>query len=135
MAFRVEVTPPAKRDAKEILKWLDSQQAGEAGLRWFRKLEEAIASLSNLPGRCTLAPENALSTAFGRVPGWHRLPWIRLLERNHCRIPAANTYRDLPAVERDALFAPDIFSRFEVSCTRGKSDLDLAGAPGRVSHP
>ena len=27
-------------------------------VRWFRNLEEAIASLSNLPERCTLAPEN-----------------------------------------------------------------------------
>jgi plasmid stabilization system protein ParE len=31
---------------------------GETGLRWFRKLDEAIKSLANLPGRCKLAPEN-----------------------------------------------------------------------------
>jgi plasmid stabilization system protein ParE len=59
MAFRVEVTPHAKQDANAILKWLLAQHAGEAGLRWFRKLEEAIASLADLPGRCRLAPENA----------------------------------------------------------------------------
>lgn len=59
MAFRVDVTAQAKRDAKAILKWLESQQAGEPGLPWFRKLNEAIASLSNLPERCKLAPENA----------------------------------------------------------------------------
>ena len=58
MAFRVEVTPKAKRDANAIVEWLLSQHAGEAGLRWFRRLEEAVASLSEFPGRCRLAPEN-----------------------------------------------------------------------------
>ncbi len=58
MAFRVEVTSRAKQDANAILKWLLAQHAGEAGLRWFRKLDEAIASLAELPGRCRLAPEN-----------------------------------------------------------------------------
>ena len=59
MAFRVEVTPKARQDANGILEWLLAQHAGEAGLRWFRKLEEAIASLAELPKRCRLAPENA----------------------------------------------------------------------------
>ena len=59
MAFRVEVSPKARRDADAILGWLLSQQAGEAGLRWFRRLEEAIGSLANFPERCKLAPENA----------------------------------------------------------------------------
>lgn len=34
MAFRVEVTPEAKSDAGEILEWLQSQHAGDAGLSW-----------------------------------------------------------------------------------------------------
>jgi toxin ParE1/3/4 len=59
MAFRVEVSPKARRDADAILGWLLSQQAGEAGLRWFRRLEEAIGSLAHFPERCKLAPENA----------------------------------------------------------------------------
>jgi hypothetical protein len=42
MAFRVEVTQLAKRDAREILKWLDSQQAGEAGLHWLHNLETRL---------------------------------------------------------------------------------------------
>jgi plasmid stabilization system protein ParE len=40
------------------LEWLLAQQAGEAGLRWFQKLKAAIDSLSQLPHRCPLAPEN-----------------------------------------------------------------------------
>ncbi len=58
MAFRVRVTPRARKDANSILEWLHSQYAGETGLKWFRRMEDAIASLSNLPERCRLAPEN-----------------------------------------------------------------------------
>jgi plasmid stabilization system protein ParE len=38
MAFRVKQTPQADRDLDTILDWLLERQAGEAGLRWFRKL-------------------------------------------------------------------------------------------------
>ncbi len=58
MVFRVEITPQAEQDANTILDWLVSQYAGEAGLRWFLKLEEAMASLAEFPTRCKLAPEN-----------------------------------------------------------------------------
>src|SRR5580658_4020732 len=79
MAFRVEVSPQAGRDADAILKWLLSQQTGEAGLRWFRRLEEAIASLCNFPQRCKLAPENASvpfemrQLLFGHRPHVYRI--------------------------------------------------------------
>jgi plasmid stabilization system protein ParE len=46
MAFRVEPTAQAQQDLEDILEWLLEQGAGETGLRWFFKLEEAIASLS-----------------------------------------------------------------------------------------
>ncbi|MEO7142411.1 MAG: type II toxin-antitoxin system RelE/ParE family toxin [Bryobacteraceae bacterium] len=79
MAFRVEITPRAEQDANAILEWLLPQQAGEAGLRWFLKLKEAIASLADLPGRCTLAPENASISfemrqlLYGRKPHVYRI--------------------------------------------------------------
>lgn len=59
MAFRVEQTQRAKRDLDAILEWLLEHEAGETGLRWFRRMKEAIDSLSELPHRCSLAPENA----------------------------------------------------------------------------
>ena len=59
MAFRVETTLKAKRDLDLILAWLLTQHAGESGLSWLHGLREAIASLSELPQRCPLAPENA----------------------------------------------------------------------------
>jgi hypothetical protein len=46
MAFRVEITEEAENDARGILDWLISQQAGETGLRWFQGLEKAVASLA-----------------------------------------------------------------------------------------
>lgn len=79
MAFRVEVTPEAKADANAILEWLHSQQAGEAGLRWFHRLGEAIDELSTFPRRCPLAPENAAvpfelrQLVYGRKPHLYRI--------------------------------------------------------------
>jgi plasmid stabilization system protein ParE len=58
MAFRVNATATAKRDARDILAWLRSQQAGETGLRWILGMQNSIASLSELPTRCALGPEN-----------------------------------------------------------------------------
>jgi toxin ParE1/3/4 len=69
----------AKQDANAILKWLVLQHAGETGLRWFRRLEKAIASLSHLPGRCEIAPENASvpfemrQLRYGRKPHVYRI--------------------------------------------------------------
>src|SRR6185312_7024223 len=57
MAFRVKQTPEADHDLDVILEWLLAQEAGEAGLRWFRGLRKALTSLSELPERCPIAPE------------------------------------------------------------------------------
>lgn len=79
MAFRVEPTTRAKQDLDAILEWLLAHEAGESGLRWFRKLREAIASLSELPQRCPLAPENAefpfevRQLLYGRKPHRYRV--------------------------------------------------------------
>lgn len=58
MAFRVEPSAQAQQDLNDILEWLLEQGAGETGLRWFFGLEDAIASLAELPHSCPLAPEN-----------------------------------------------------------------------------
>jgi len=57
MAFRVKTTLSYEQEASEILDWLMAEHAGEAGLRWFLKLDEAITSLTEQPKRCKLAPE------------------------------------------------------------------------------
>jgi plasmid stabilization system protein ParE len=55
-----------------------SHHAGDTGLRWFLALESAIASLTNFPHRCSLAPENAefpfevRNLLYGRKPHTYR---------------------------------------------------------------
>jgi hypothetical protein len=58
MAFRVELTASAKYESDVIPAWLLTNKAGETGLRWWRKMKEAIDSLTEFPNRCALAPEN-----------------------------------------------------------------------------
>jgi plasmid stabilization system protein ParE len=79
MAFRVEITARAKGDVDVILRWLLSPQAGDAARRWFQGLTDAVASLSNFPGRCSLAPESAVvpfkvrQLTYGRKPRVYRV--------------------------------------------------------------
>jgi plasmid stabilization system protein ParE len=79
MAFRVELAEQAQADIAAIYDWLRSQQAEEAGERWFLALREAIASLSNFPARCPVAPENRDSPVevrqflYGRKPHVYRI--------------------------------------------------------------
>lgn len=79
MAFRVEYSSQAEADLDGILEWLISQRAGEAGLHWFEGLEKAVASLSEMPQRCSLAPENrsfpfeVRHLLYGRRPHVYRV--------------------------------------------------------------
>lgn len=79
MAFRVEPSAQAQQDLNDILEWLVEQGAGEAALRWFFKLEEAIASLSEMPHRYPLAPESkefpfdVRQLVYGRRPHQYRV--------------------------------------------------------------
>lgn len=99
MAFRVEQAFKAKRDLDLILEWLLTQCAGESGLQWFQGLRQAIASLSELPQRCPLAPENAefpfevRQLLYGRKPHVYRILFtidgdtVVVLHIRHARRP------------------------------------------------
>ena len=79
MDFRVELSEQAQRDIAAIYDWLQSQQAGGAGERWFLALRAAVASLKSLPSRCPLAPESRDSPVevrhllYGRRPHVYRI--------------------------------------------------------------
>lgn len=79
MAYRVEVTARAEKDANGILEWLLSEGAGERGTRWFQSLADAIDSLSEFPLRCPLAPENGnfrfevRNLFYGESPNVYRI--------------------------------------------------------------
>jgi plasmid stabilization system protein ParE len=79
MTFRVEITATAEEDGNAVLDWLLSHDAGDAGRRWFLALQDAIASLSEFPGRCPLAPESAIfpfevrHLLYGHPPHLYRI--------------------------------------------------------------
>jgi plasmid stabilization system protein ParE len=97
MTFRVELSAQAERDAEAILDWLLSQHAGETGVRWFLALEDAIGSLSTMPGRCPLALESAhfpfevRQLLYGRKPHVYRILFtiedetVKILHIRHAR--------------------------------------------------
>jgi plasmid stabilization system protein ParE len=74
MAFRVEVSAQAERNAEEILDWLLTHHSGRPGIDWFLALDDAFASLAEFPERCPLAPETTRfpfevrQLLFGRKP-------------------------------------------------------------------
>ncbi|AXC16155.1 Death on curing protein, Doc toxin (plasmid) [Acidisarcina polymorpha] len=79
MTFRVEITPQAEEDATNILDWLLAQHAGDTGLRWFQRMNGAVASLAESPKRCPIAPENRLfpfevrHLLYGQKPHTYRV--------------------------------------------------------------
>ena len=59
MAFRIEITDLALRDAEDYVEFLrEVRRAPEAAARWFRGLVRAIYSLEESPERCPLIPES-----------------------------------------------------------------------------
>src|SRR5262249_44734731 len=79
MTYRVEITATAQQDADAILDWLISHHAGDAGLRWFLALQDAIDSLSDFPDRCPRAPETShfsidvRQLLYGQAPHVYRI--------------------------------------------------------------
>ena len=59
MAFRVEISAQAERDAEAILEWLLSQHTGQTGIDWFLALDDAPSDHCEFPERCAIAPESA----------------------------------------------------------------------------
>jgi plasmid stabilization system protein ParE len=107
MAFRVELSDRAQADITAIYDWLRSQQAGDAGERWFVALREAISSLSSLPLRCPVAPESRESPVevrqllYGRKPHVYRILFavegdvVRVLHLRHgLRRPAIQAVKN-----------------------------------------
>ena len=97
MAFRVELSDQAQTDIATLYDWLRSQQAGNAGERWFSALRDAIGSLSELPMRCRVAPESRDSPVevrqllYGRKPHVYRILFavdgevVQVLHVRHAR--------------------------------------------------
>ena len=79
MAFRVEISAQAERDAELILEWLLNEKTGQAGIDWFLRLDDAFASLAKFPERCSVAPESVRfpfevrQYLYGKKPNVYRV--------------------------------------------------------------
>src|SRR5262245_55227266 len=77
MTHRVFVTAEARRNLRDAYHWA-AQHAPDAAARWLARFESSLATLSESPTRCPLAPENNLVEAeireflFGRRGGAYR---------------------------------------------------------------
>ncbi len=58
MSYRVEITEPAERDARDTIDWI-AQYSREKAVLWYFDFLEAADSLQEFPARCPLAPESA----------------------------------------------------------------------------
>jgi toxin ParE1/3/4 len=69
--YRVDVSEPAENDLKDIVRYIASQlSAPVSALRMMELLEEAMASLSDMPQRrCPLVADERLSQM-----GYRKLP-------------------------------------------------------------
>ena len=110
MDFRVELSEQAQRDIAAIYVWLRSQQAGDAGERWFSALRTAVSSLASLPTRCSWAPEHrdhplkcvSCSTAADSMSIASCLP----LRPTSCRCFTSDTVGEGPFARRERLQTP-----------------------------
>lgn len=58
MAYRIDIASVAQAEAEQAFLRLSQVMTPEAAKQWYVGLLEAIASLSRMPKRCSLAREN-----------------------------------------------------------------------------
>jgi plasmid stabilization system protein ParE len=58
MAFRVEIEPQAFDDLDSIAGYIKAKSSIAVAQNWFNGMIDAIASLKEMPARCSVAPES-----------------------------------------------------------------------------
>ena len=58
MAFRVEIQPQAFEDLDTIAAYIKARSSFETAQRWFTGIILDIATLKEMPTRCSVAPES-----------------------------------------------------------------------------
>jgi plasmid stabilization system protein ParE len=73
MEYRVNFTARAVKDLDNIFQFIQAEQSGKAAI-WFRGLHEALESLSSLPHRAPVTPENPTlrHLLYGSKPNIYR---------------------------------------------------------------
>jgi plasmid stabilization system protein ParE len=59
LKYEVIVQPAAAREIDEAFTYLASEASIEIAVRWFNELEARLGTLSRMPRRCPIAPEDA----------------------------------------------------------------------------
>ena len=58
MVFHVEIQPQAFEDLDSIAEYIKARSSFATAEKWFNGMMDGIASLKEIPERCTVAPES-----------------------------------------------------------------------------
>jgi plasmid stabilization system protein ParE len=77
MQFHVSLTARAAKDLDSIFQFIQAEQS-EMAATWFNGLHEALTSLSSLPHRAPVTPENSAlrHLLYGSKPNVYRIIYI-----------------------------------------------------------
>jgi plasmid stabilization system protein ParE len=56
--YKVAVQPTAEAEIDAAFRYLASEASMDVAIAWFNRIDDAIASLSEMPRRCVEAPES-----------------------------------------------------------------------------
>ena len=63
MRFTIEIVPEASKNIEAQARFIAEEKSEpQSAATWLAEVYDAIASLEFMPGRCSLAPENKLSS-------------------------------------------------------------------------
>ncbi len=87
--YCIDIEPAALEDIEEVLGWL-LEKAPHKVSEWLDKLHETIGSLSEMPERCPLAPENGRwgpeqlrQLLFDEYPSKYRILYVIIDDTVH----------------------------------------------------
>lgn len=96
MDYKIVLLPQAENDITEAFGYL-WEHSPEAATRWYKRVRDAINTLSKLPARCAHAPEAAKlqfelrQLLYGKHPGIYRIVFrivddreVHVLSVRHC---------------------------------------------------
>lgn len=97
-AFQIRIHPTAREDIESSASWIAERASSEKALEWIDTILETIESLTELPSRCPLAPENwqmgtrrTTAIAFSGLP--LEIPHSFSYCERHCACPPSSARR------------------------------------------
>lgn len=106
MAYKIRLATRAKTDLETAFTYIE-ERAPEAAARWYRLVMAEIASLSEMPARCPMAPEAAKlgielrHLLYGQRPGIYRIVFRIVEEVGEVHVLAVRHGARKPLTEED----------------------------------